>query len=64
MFQDTGVQVKVDVDRHLGAVLGSESFEHESAEGGDWILGQGTELIFGEFKHCFVKNRKRRIVRK
>ena len=29
MFKDTGVRVKINGDRHLGAVLGSESFKYE-----------------------------------
>ena len=28
VFKDTGVQVTIEGDRHLGAVLGSESFKH------------------------------------
>ena len=29
VFKDTGVQITTEGDRHLGAVLGSESFKHE-----------------------------------
>ena len=29
VFKDTGVQVTIEGDRHLGAVLGSESFKHD-----------------------------------
>ena len=39
VFKDTGVMVKIDGDRHLGAVLGSESFKQEFVKRkiGSWV---------------------------